>query len=141
MYNGYITRLDLLIKHRNAVEESQNTSIKDFIIFSCLNKRQISGPTDLHDAMVDIVPFSASFEPELEQIENDRFTVNEAAEFENLVKSWISSSEDNKISKKLILSDLMIRYLFNRKEDENEKMSEKGLWDQMLQSDPCNFRK
>lgn len=74
-------------------------------------------------------------------MENERFTVNEAAEFEGFVKGWIAGSEDNKVNKKLILSDLMVRYLFNKKEDESEKMSEKGLWDRMLLHDPMMFRK
>jgi len=74
-----------------------------------LNKRQISGPTNIHDAIVNISTFKASFEPEIEQMDIERFTVNEAGEFEGLVKSWIASSEDNKVSKKLILSDLIVR--------------------------------
>jgi len=51
-------------------------------VFSCLNKRQISGPTSLHDVEVNIAPFTANFDPDYDQMEGERFTINEAAEFE-----------------------------------------------------------
>lgn len=82
MFNTFTARVDKIIKHRNTEEEVQNAGLKDFIVFSCLNKRQISGPTSLHDVEVNIAPFTANFDPDYEQMEGERFTINEAAEFE-----------------------------------------------------------
>jgi len=64
MFTSFTTRLENMIKHKNTIEDSHNTGLKDYIIFSCANKRQINGPTSIHHAMVNISPFQASFEPD-----------------------------------------------------------------------------